>query len=503
MGASKRIAEIYMQSLSQELEKIGADAPRTRFITTRFGNVLGSNGSVIPRFKQQILSGGPVTVTHPDINRFFMTISEACQLVIEASVMGAGGEIFVFDMGKPVKIVDLAEKMIRLSGKEPGRDIKITFTGLRPGEKLYEEVLSDAEETIPTYHKKILIAKVRTYQLDKVIAQLEELATSARMHYVSETVQLMKVLVPEFLSKNSPFERLDAVNKTKVNAADLQYASQDATAAPQSQSAATTSTGPGVAEARANLLPQPISPNGSEEDAVVVKQPAVPVETPAESSRDKQPQPLPEESASQEGFPLFPAGTPESGWMFDAETPVEETETPLAFTLETTAFEDETAEGEAFDLQAVLSVPADPVQQTDKVDEPGATPPSADAFAGGQEAPVAREPNLLAPVGEAPEEQGTDAQSFEGSPMVLEQVVYEDAEETVSEPVEEEPVPSRPEPPRNLAEEVPQTLVRPEPVAPPPSAKVISGFSPRPKAMEPVTEAFHKEKRTKRWGSAR
>lgn len=218
MGASKRIAEIYMQSLSQATERLGKDVPKTKFITTRFGNVLGSNGSVIPRFKQQIAAGGPVTVTHPDINRFFMTIAEACQLVIEASVMGEGGEIFVFDMGEPVKIVDLAEKMIRLSGKIPGRDIEISFTGLRPGEKLYEEVLAKAEETLPTYHNKIKIASVRPYELTTVVEMIDDLVASAHMHYVLETVQRMKKIVPEFLSKNSPFERLDVVAKSQASA---------------------------------------------------------------------------------------------------------------------------------------------------------------------------------------------------------------------------------------------------------------------------------------------
>lgn len=215
MGASKRIAEIHMQSLAQTLKATDA-VPRTKFITTRFGNVLGSNGSVIPRFKQQIATGGPVTVTHPDINRFFMTIAEACQLVIEASVMGEGGEIFVFDMGEPVRIADLAEKMIRLSGKVPGRDIQIAFTGLRPGEKLYEEVLANAEETLPTYHKKIKIARGRSYELDAVVKMVDEVIASARMHYVLETVQGMKKIVPEYISKNSPFEQLDLLAEKQI-----------------------------------------------------------------------------------------------------------------------------------------------------------------------------------------------------------------------------------------------------------------------------------------------
>ena len=153
MGASKRIAEIYVQSLQPHFT--------TRFITTRFGNVLGSNGSVIPRFKQQIEKGGPVTVTHPDITRYFMTIPEACRLVLEAGSMGKGGEIFVFDMGESVKIADLAKKMIRLAGLMPDKDIEIAYTGLRPGEKLYEELLNDQENTVPTHHEKIMIGKVR------------------------------------------------------------------------------------------------------------------------------------------------------------------------------------------------------------------------------------------------------------------------------------------------------------------------------------------------------
>lgn len=215
MGASKRIAEVYAQSFFKHLEQSGsvvnneAQKP-TMFITTRFGNVLGSNGSVIPRFKQQIENGGPVTVTHPEITRYFMTIPEACQLVIEAGVMGNGGEIFVFDMGEPVKIVDLAQKMILLSGKEPNMDIDIVFTGLRPGEKLYEELLSNAENTLPTYHEKIMIAKVREYDYPLVNSKIEKLIACARQHYTYETVGLMKELVPEFISNNSTFESLDA-----------------------------------------------------------------------------------------------------------------------------------------------------------------------------------------------------------------------------------------------------------------------------------------------------
>jgi FlaA1/EpsC-like NDP-sugar epimerase len=215
MGASKRIAEIFTQSYShyinERYKKMGAagETPPTRFITTRFGNVLGSNGSVIPRFKKQLEQGGPLTVTHPDITRYFMTIPEACQLVLEAGAMGQGGEIFVFDMGKPVKIADLAKKMIRMSGREPGRDIQVIYTGLRPGEKLYEELLNTAENTMPTYHEKILIASVREYDFVEVEESIKQLINAAHKHYITPTVALMKKLVPEFISKNSAFEQLD------------------------------------------------------------------------------------------------------------------------------------------------------------------------------------------------------------------------------------------------------------------------------------------------------
>ncbi|HRO42626.1 MAG TPA: nucleoside-diphosphate sugar epimerase/dehydratase [Flavipsychrobacter sp.] len=214
MGASKRISEIFIQSLFKHLypsekEIVKNGQKPTMFITTRFGNVLGSNGSVIPRFKKQIESGGPITVTHPEITRYFMTIPEACQLVIEAGVMGMGGEIFVFDMGKPVRVVDLAEKMIRLSGRQPGVDVDVVFTGLRPGEKLFEELLSNKENTLPTYHEKILIAKVMEYDFPVVNEKIEKLIHSATSHYTYETVALMKDLVPEFISNNSSFESLD------------------------------------------------------------------------------------------------------------------------------------------------------------------------------------------------------------------------------------------------------------------------------------------------------
>ena len=212
MGASKRIAEIFTQSYYRHLidgNPQEFNDTRTRFITTRFGNVLGSNGSVIPRFQQQIEQGGPLTVTHPEITRYFMTIPEACQLVIEAGVMGNGGEIFVFDMGEPVKIVDLAHKMIRLSGKTPNVDVDVVFTGLRPGEKLFEELLSTKENTVPTYHEKILIAKVREYNFGQIDAKINKLISLAQKHYTYETVSMMKEMVPEFISNNSSFEKLD------------------------------------------------------------------------------------------------------------------------------------------------------------------------------------------------------------------------------------------------------------------------------------------------------
>ena len=207
MGASKRIAEIYVQSLFRKLQAEGNTD--TKFITTRFGNVLGSNGSVIPHFKSQIEKGGPVTVTHPEIIRYFMTIPEACMLVLEAGAMGEGGEIFIFDMGSPVKIVDLARKMIRLAGYIPEVDIKIVYTGLRPGEKLYEELLNHKEVNIKTHNPKIMIAKVQEYEYEIVDTQIEELIKYSFMCKNFLTVSLMKKIVPEFLSKNSQYERLD------------------------------------------------------------------------------------------------------------------------------------------------------------------------------------------------------------------------------------------------------------------------------------------------------
>ena len=207
MGASKRIAEIYVQSL---FKKLHADNPDcTKFITTRFGNVLGSNGSVIPYFRKQIAAGGPVTVTHPDIIRYFMTIPEACCLVMEASTLGNGGEIFVFDMGKPVKILDLARNMIRLAGYAPEKDIRIEFTGLRPGEKLYEELLNQKETTLPTTNEKIMVARVREFDYDQVSKQIDELIATSKASKPFTTVKQMKQLVPEFISNNSIYEQLD------------------------------------------------------------------------------------------------------------------------------------------------------------------------------------------------------------------------------------------------------------------------------------------------------
>lgn len=219
MGASKRIAEIFAQSFFKYLTH--SDNPNaeplhtTKFVTTRFGNVLGSNGSVIPRFKMQLAKGGPITVTHPDITRYFMTIPEACVLVLEAGVMGQGGEIFVFDMGAPVKIADLAKKLVKLSGKEPGVDIQIVYTGLRPGEKLYEELLNNAENTRPTYHNKIMIADVRQYNFDDINKRIEKLIASAKNHYTMETVYLMKELVPEFVSNNAAYEKINVKKSTE------------------------------------------------------------------------------------------------------------------------------------------------------------------------------------------------------------------------------------------------------------------------------------------------
>ncbi len=203
MGASKRAAEIYVQALQAKNPK------GTRFITTRFGNVLGSNGSVIPHFKRQIEQGGPVTVTHQDIIRYFMTIPEACQLVLQAGTMGTGGEVFVFDMGKPVRIMDLAEKMIRLSGFKPYTDIDIKVTGLRPGEKLYEELLIDKTKTLTTHHKKIMIAKDEALKLKHVNMKFQELENAVLQMDDTAVVRVIKELVPEYISNNSVYEILD------------------------------------------------------------------------------------------------------------------------------------------------------------------------------------------------------------------------------------------------------------------------------------------------------
>ena len=205
MGATKRIAEIYIQTLKNS----SINTSGTRFITTRFGNVLGSNGSVIPRFQAQIQKGGPITVTHPEITRYFMTIPEAVQLVLEAGTMGSGGEIFIFDMGEPVKITDLAKKMIKLAGLQPDKDIKISFTGLRPGEKLYEELLNNGESTLPTHHEKIRISKVITYPYKEVIDNIDELLDLIKQDSEMAIVGKMKDIVPEFISKNSAYEQLD------------------------------------------------------------------------------------------------------------------------------------------------------------------------------------------------------------------------------------------------------------------------------------------------------
>ncbi|MHC1707545.1 MAG: polysaccharide biosynthesis protein [Bacteroidales bacterium] len=209
MGASKRIAEIYAQSLNQ--------LNLTRFITTRFGNVLGSNGSAIPLFRKQIETGGPITITHPEVTRFFMTIPESCQLVLEAGAMGKGGEIFIFDMGQSVKIVDLAKKMIQLAGLSLGKDIQIVYTGLRPGEKLFEELLFDKENTLPTHHPQIMIAKVREYNLDHVKQDMKELLVHLNNQDEMELVARMKSIVPEFISKNSVFEKLDISQGNRIH----------------------------------------------------------------------------------------------------------------------------------------------------------------------------------------------------------------------------------------------------------------------------------------------
>ena len=212
MGATKRIAEMYVSCMQQE--------GRTKFITTRFGNVLGSNGSVIPLFKKQIEKGGPLTVTHAEVTRFFMTIPEASQLVLEAGAMGDGGEIFIFDMGESVKIFDLAKNMIKLSGLKYPEDIDIKITGLRPGEKLYEELLANGENTLPTYHKKIMISKTRELDYTMVRSKIDELCVS-NMFFNGSTVSLMKEIVPEFISSNSELCSLDKNATKEVKAIPL------------------------------------------------------------------------------------------------------------------------------------------------------------------------------------------------------------------------------------------------------------------------------------------
>jgi FlaA1/EpsC-like NDP-sugar epimerase len=210
MGASKRIAEMYVQSLHYYAKE--SISLKTNFITTRFGNVLGSNGSVVPLFKEQIAKGGPLTITHPDIIRYFMTIPEACQLVLEAAAMGNGGEIYIFDMGKAVKIIDLAKKIIKLSGFIPYKDIDIKVIGLRPGEKLYEELLNNESTTLPTYHDKIMIAKLDPGNYKRINEEISVLIDYAKLFDRNKIVRQMKVIVPEFKSMNSTYELLDIKN---------------------------------------------------------------------------------------------------------------------------------------------------------------------------------------------------------------------------------------------------------------------------------------------------
>jgi FlaA1/EpsC-like NDP-sugar epimerase len=214
MGCTKRLAEIYVQSLGLAIEQ-GTIQGKTKFVTTRFGNVLGSNGSVIPHFKEQIAAGGPVTVTHPDIIRYFMSIPEACRLVMKAETISEGNQICVFDMGKPVKISFLAEQMIKMAGFRPGVDIEIKYTGLRPGEKLYEEVLATKENTMPTKHDSIFIAKVRDYDYNEAKEVVDKLRELSRSVDIPNMVKLMKATVPEFKSKNSPYEIFDAPEEKK------------------------------------------------------------------------------------------------------------------------------------------------------------------------------------------------------------------------------------------------------------------------------------------------
>ncbi len=214
MGASKRMAEIYVQSVARKIQNEGS---KMRILTTRFGNVLGSNGSVIPLFRQQIEAGGPVTVTDPEIERYFMTIPEACRLVLEASVLGNNGEIYVFDMGKPVKIKELARRMIILSGRKPETDIKIVYTGLRPGEKLYEELLNDKEKTLPTTHEKITVAKVRQYDYQYVLESINKTIHYADIVDIDNTIISLKEIISEYNSNNSPFKKFDVSRKINQN----------------------------------------------------------------------------------------------------------------------------------------------------------------------------------------------------------------------------------------------------------------------------------------------
>ena len=203
MGASKRVAELFIQSLQNKKNS------KTKFITTRFGNVLGANGSVVPYFRKQIDKGGPITITHPEITRYFMTISEACELVLHAGIMGKGGEIFIFDMGEPIKIFNLAREMIKLSGLEPDIDIKIIFTGLRPGEKLFEELLIDSAKILPTHHPKIMISKEHVMDYEKIDLLTQNIFSKAQEGCKMEVVKILKEIVKEFRSENSIFEKLD------------------------------------------------------------------------------------------------------------------------------------------------------------------------------------------------------------------------------------------------------------------------------------------------------
>jgi FlaA1/EpsC-like NDP-sugar epimerase len=205
MGATKRVAEMYISSVSKQQQT-------TKFTTTRFGNVLGSNGSVIPLFKKQIEQGGPLTLTHKDITRYFMTIPEACRLVLEAGTMGDGGEIYIFDMGKSVKIFDMAKRMISLSGLKYPEDIDIKITGLRPGEKLYEELLASGENTVKTYNKKIMIAKTQKVDSLELVSLIKSLSLHKNKLTNAEIVKVLKQIVPEYISNNSEFEKLDKVS---------------------------------------------------------------------------------------------------------------------------------------------------------------------------------------------------------------------------------------------------------------------------------------------------